>query len=193
MNHPPDSSKPRPSKIYNIIVAEARNWNDEKREFFEGISRTIVIGRDETRTVGTLEISTDSRLSQQREDRLTFIRCRVAPRNMRNSVETRALCLQNREKRRRFSDKHTDPSIRPYASKRMTRPVNLTSKPVYIPFTIADLATRDRLFVHRQRYMRGISFYYRIRGKECLDRSRTIWNGIDICIKIINFLKRYSC
>lgn len=75
----------------------------------------------------------------------------------------------------------------------MTRPVNLTSKPVYIPFTIADLATRDRLFVHRQRYMRGISFYYRIRGKECLDRSRTIWNGIDICIKIINFLKRYSC
>lgn len=82
MNHPPDSSKPRPSKIYSIIVAEARNWNDEKGEFFEGISRTIVIGRDETRTVGTLEISTDSRLSQQREDRLTFIRCRVAPRNM---------------------------------------------------------------------------------------------------------------
>lgn len=44
MNHPPDSSKPRPSKIYSIIVAEARKWNDEKGEFFEGISRTIVIG-----------------------------------------------------------------------------------------------------------------------------------------------------
>lgn len=116
---------------------------------------------------------------------------RCSQKYARNSVETRALCLQNREKRRRFSDKHTDPSIRPYASKRMTRPVNLTSKPVYIPFTIADLVTRDRLFVHRQRYMRGISFYYRIRGKECLDRSRTIWYWY-IYIKIINFLKRYS-
>lgn len=143
----------------------------------------MVAGRGETRTVGTLEISTDSRPSQQREDRLTFIRCRVAPRNMHEIRWKRARYAFGTESNDAVFPINTwiHPSTPPYTRRRESY-LETCLYPIYHYFSDLVIVSFNPLCIGRniRKVFRLIILY----SKEWLDKSRTIWKGI-------NFLKRY--
>lgn len=153
-----------------------------KDEFFERISRTIEVAGRGMNLGRALEISTDL---QPERDGLTFIRCRVAPRNMHEIRSKRgALCLQNRKQRRRFSDKHDAPPARVYAPRKMIRESYL-----FLPHLVAD--SSDLLTLCAKKDTRGIlfeNFDYRIRGK---DTSIYLKESFKLKNSFPNFLKRY--